>query len=143
MLLSKIFVFVIQQYNLMVCVDFFLIGFDPKDSHLLAGIAMSIADEGKGLGNHIVQMEIRLGNVQLYQNVLFIPKRMHAWQVEYKLNKVNTLPPAKQVANIFTISRTIPLRLLLSIFPQNTAPQCAFAKVSVRIIRGSIVFCYE
>jgi len=33
----------------MVCVDISLIGSDPKVAHLLAGIAMSIADEGKGL----------------------------------------------------------------------------------------------
>jgi hypothetical protein len=43
------FVFVIQQYNLMVYVDFSLISSDPKVCHLLAGIAKSIADEGKGL----------------------------------------------------------------------------------------------
>jgi len=30
----------------MVCVDFSLIGYDPKVFHTLAGIAMSIADEG-------------------------------------------------------------------------------------------------
>jgi len=39
-----IFVFVIQQYNLMVCVDLSFIGYDPKVSRLLSGIAMSIAD---------------------------------------------------------------------------------------------------
>jgi len=44
-----IFVFVIQQHNLMVCEAFSLIGYDPKVSHLLAGIAMSIGVEGKGL----------------------------------------------------------------------------------------------
>jgi len=43
-----IFAFVIQQYNLMVYLDFSLIGSDPKVSHLLAVIAMSIAEEGKG-----------------------------------------------------------------------------------------------
>jgi len=31
----------------MVCVDFSLIDSDPKVSHLLAGIAMPIANEGK------------------------------------------------------------------------------------------------
>jgi len=30
----------------MVCVDFSLIGYDPKVFHLLTEIAMSIADEG-------------------------------------------------------------------------------------------------
>ena len=40
--MSRIFVFVIQQYNLVVCVDFSLICSDPNVSHLLAGIAMSI-----------------------------------------------------------------------------------------------------
>jgi len=44
-----IFVFVIQKYEMMVCADFSLIGSDRKVSHLLAGITMSIADEGKGL----------------------------------------------------------------------------------------------
>jgi hypothetical protein len=44
-----IFAFFIQQYNLMVSVDFSLIDSDPKVSHLLAGIAMSFADEGRGL----------------------------------------------------------------------------------------------
>jgi len=43
------FAFVIQQYNLMVCLDFSFIGSDSKVSHPLAGISMSIADEGKGL----------------------------------------------------------------------------------------------
>jgi len=33
----------------MVCVDFSLIGYDSKVSNLLAGTAMSMADEGKGL----------------------------------------------------------------------------------------------
>jgi len=46
---STFFAFVIQQYKLMVCLDFSLIGLDSKVSHPLAGIAMSIADEGKGL----------------------------------------------------------------------------------------------
>jgi len=32
----------------MDCFDFTLIGSDPKVSHLLAEIAMSIAEEGKG-----------------------------------------------------------------------------------------------
>jgi len=44
--LSMIFVFVIRQYNLMVCVDF---GYDPKQPLLLAGIAFSLADNGKGV----------------------------------------------------------------------------------------------
>jgi len=48
-ILSSMIFFFIQQYNLMVCVDFSVIGSDPKASHLLAGIAMSIAYEGKGL----------------------------------------------------------------------------------------------
>jgi len=49
-ILSSTFIaFVIQRYDLMVCLDFSLIGSYPKVSHLLAGIAMSIADEGKGL----------------------------------------------------------------------------------------------
>jgi len=47
--LSTIFVFVIQQYNLMVCVDFSLIGYNPTVSHLLAGIPICIADDVKGL----------------------------------------------------------------------------------------------
>jgi len=46
---STIFVFVILQYDLMVCADFSIIGSDNKVPHLLAGIAMSIANEGKGL----------------------------------------------------------------------------------------------
>ena len=44
-----IFAFFIQQYNLMVCVDFSLIGYDPKVSLLLAVIANSLADDMKGL----------------------------------------------------------------------------------------------
>ena len=48
-LLSKIFVFVIQQYILMVCVGFSFIGFGLKVTILFAGIAMSLADERKGL----------------------------------------------------------------------------------------------
>ena len=44
-----LFAFVIQQYNLMVCVDFSLIGYDPKVSLLLAVIANSFADDMKGL----------------------------------------------------------------------------------------------
>jgi len=44
---STIFVFVIQQYNLIVCVDFSLICYEPKVNHLLTGIAMSLADNGK------------------------------------------------------------------------------------------------
>ena len=44
-----VFAFFIQQYNLMVCLEFSLIGSFPKVSHLLAGIDLSIADEGKGL----------------------------------------------------------------------------------------------
>ena len=44
-----IFVFVIQQYNLMACMNFFLIGYDSKVSHPLARVALSISDEGKGL----------------------------------------------------------------------------------------------
>jgi hypothetical protein len=42
-------VFVIQQYKLMLCVDFSLFGFDTEVFKLLARIAMSIANEGKGL----------------------------------------------------------------------------------------------
>jgi len=38
-LISTFFAFVIQQYNLMVCLDFSLIGSDPKVSNLFAGIA--------------------------------------------------------------------------------------------------------
>ena len=34
---------------MILCVDFSLVGSDPKVFHLLAGIAMSIADEGKGV----------------------------------------------------------------------------------------------
>ena len=41
--------FVTQQYNLMVCVDFSLIGYAPKVSLLLAGIANSLANNMKGL----------------------------------------------------------------------------------------------
>jgi len=48
-LLSTIFSFVIQQYNLMVWVDFSLIGYNPIVSHLFAGIPMCIADDVKGL----------------------------------------------------------------------------------------------
>jgi len=33
----------------MDCVEFSLIGYDPKVAHLLSGIALSIAYEGKGL----------------------------------------------------------------------------------------------
>ena len=44
-----ILAFVIQQYNLMICVDFSLIGYDPKVSLLLAGIANSLADDMKDL----------------------------------------------------------------------------------------------
>ena len=44
-----IFAFVIQQYDLMVCVDFSLIGYDPKVSLLLAVIADSLSDDMKGL----------------------------------------------------------------------------------------------
>ena len=44
-----IFAFVIQQYNLMVCVDFSLIGYNPKGSLLLARVAYSLADDMKGL----------------------------------------------------------------------------------------------
>ena len=33
----------------MVCMDFSLIGYDPKVPHLLAGIDMSIADDRKSL----------------------------------------------------------------------------------------------
>jgi len=43
------FKFVIQQYNLMVCVDLSLFGYDPKVSFLLAGIAISLAVDRKGL----------------------------------------------------------------------------------------------
>jgi len=46
---DTIFVFVVQQYDLMVWVDFSLIGSDPKVSRLLAGIAMYIAVEGNCL----------------------------------------------------------------------------------------------
>jgi len=42
-------VFVILQYNLMVGAYFSVIGYDLKVSHLLAGIAISIADVMKGL----------------------------------------------------------------------------------------------
>jgi len=48
-LCSTISVFVITQYNLMVGAYFSLIGYDPKVSHLLASIAISIADVMKGL----------------------------------------------------------------------------------------------
>jgi len=41
---SMISVFVIIQYNLMVGAYFSLIGYDLKVSHLLARIAISIAD---------------------------------------------------------------------------------------------------
>ena len=47
---SMISVFVILQYNLMVGAYFSLFGYDPKVSHLLARIAISIADVMKGLG---------------------------------------------------------------------------------------------
>ena len=46
---STIFVFVFQQYNLMVCLDFSLIGYYPKVSLLLAGIANSLADNTESL----------------------------------------------------------------------------------------------
>jgi len=38
-----------MQYNLMVGTYFSLIGYDPKVSHLLARIAITIADVMKGL----------------------------------------------------------------------------------------------
>jgi len=41
-------VFAIRQYNLRVGAYFSLIGYDPKVSHLLARIAISIADVMKG-----------------------------------------------------------------------------------------------
>jgi len=44
-----IFDFVIQQYNLTVVAYFSPIGYDPKVSLLMAGIAISIADVMKGL----------------------------------------------------------------------------------------------
>jgi len=47
-----IFVFVIQQYNLMVWLDFSIMGYDSqvsRSSRFLAGIAISIADDGKSL----------------------------------------------------------------------------------------------
>jgi len=44
-----IVVFLIQQYNLMIGLDFSLIGCSLGVYHLLAAIAMSIAEEGKGL----------------------------------------------------------------------------------------------
>jgi len=46
---SAIFDLVFEQYNLMVCVDFSLIGFDPKVPFLLAGIANSLVDDKTGL----------------------------------------------------------------------------------------------
>ena len=46
-MLSTILVLVIQQHNLMVCVDLSLIGYYPKESLLLAGIAISFADKGR------------------------------------------------------------------------------------------------
>jgi hypothetical protein len=39
---GMIFVLVIQQHNLMVCMDFSLIGYDPKVSHLFAAIILII-----------------------------------------------------------------------------------------------------
>ena len=48
-LCSTISVFVIIQYDLMVGAYFSLIGYDRKVSHLLARIAISIADVIKGL----------------------------------------------------------------------------------------------
>jgi len=42
-------VFAIIQYNLIVGLYFSLIGYDPKVSHLLARIAISIAHVMKGL----------------------------------------------------------------------------------------------
>ena len=42
-------VFVIQQYNLMLLVVFYLIGYDPKVSLLLIWIANSLDDDGKSL----------------------------------------------------------------------------------------------
>ena len=48
-LCRTISVFVIIQYNLMVGAYFSLIGYDPKVSHLLARITISIADVMKGL----------------------------------------------------------------------------------------------
>jgi len=46
---STFFAYVIQQRNLMVCLDFSLIGSDPKVPTVLARIAIFIADEGKDL----------------------------------------------------------------------------------------------
>jgi len=44
------FLFVIQQNNFYgVCVDFSLIGYDIEVFFLMAGITISIADEGKGV----------------------------------------------------------------------------------------------
>ena len=63
---SRIFVFVIHQYDLMAGVNFSLIGKDPKVSHLLAVIDMSIADVIKdiqvwvgGLTNNLVDYSVR------------------------------------------------------------------------------------
>ena len=70
--LNMIFVFVIQQYNLMACDNFSLIGYDPKVFHKLAGGLLSIlpmktgdSESGYLIGNYVVQMEISSGNVQL------------------------------------------------------------------------------
>jgi len=43
------FAFEIKLYNLIVCVEFSLTGYDSKLLYLLAVIAISISDEGKSL----------------------------------------------------------------------------------------------
>jgi len=48
-MLFTLLAFYMQQYNLMVCVDFSLIGYNPRGSLKLAGIANSLADDMKGL----------------------------------------------------------------------------------------------
>jgi hypothetical protein len=48
-LLSKSFAIVIQQYNLMVCVDLSPIGYYPTASLRLTGMVNALADHAKGL----------------------------------------------------------------------------------------------
>ena len=63
----------------MVCVGFSLMAYDPKVSHLLAGIAMSIADEekdlwlcGDGLKNDCIDYSVR---TKLSLTSLISPKK--------------------------------------------------------------------
>jgi len=45
--LVRFFLIVTQQFDLMFCVYYYLISYDPKLSHPLGGNVMSIAETGK------------------------------------------------------------------------------------------------